>query len=53
MASIQEQAKQMGIESAILAGAQIIFIILGLSLIGYFLWKLNKIDRWHLSENLL
>lgn len=53
LTSLQEQAKQMGIELAILAGSQIIFIILGLILIGYLLWRLKRIDRWHLSEKLL
>lgn len=53
LTNLQEQAKQMGIELAILAGSQIIFIIIGLILIGYLLWRLKRIDRWHLSEKLL
>lgn len=53
LTGLQDQAKQMGIELAILASVQIIFIILGLIIIGYLLWRLKKVDRWHLSEKLL
>lgn len=53
LTGVQSQIKQMGVELAILAVIQIVFFVLGLALISYLLWRLKKIDGWHISEKFL
>ncbi|MBO0475360.1 hypothetical protein IGL98_000352 [Enterococcus sp. DIV0840] len=52
-ASLVDNVRQMINQLALLAIIQSVIIVIGLVLIGYFLWRLRKNDRWHLSEKLL
>ncbi|KXT59424.1 hypothetical protein [Lactococcus sp. DD01] len=50
---LTEKLRQMGIELALVIGLQILIVIVGLIFIGWFLWKLKKINPWYFSEKLL
>ncbi|MGX7150168.1 hypothetical protein [Enterococcus ureasiticus] len=52
-ASLVDNVRQMINQLALLVIIQSVVIVIGLVLIGYFLWRLRKNDRWHLSEKLL
>lgn len=50
--TLKDYLLQMGMEMVGWIAVELLIIVTGLSIVGYFLWKL-RVDRWYLSEKIL
>jgi len=51
--TLKDYLTSMGTELALLFAVESLAVVTGVSIIGYFLWKLKRIDRLFISEKIL